>query len=300
MKLFSYKLAKENTDAFLSMTSLNVEEFDELCVSFGECWNEYTKANEKDPKKGGRPPALTSMEDRLFFILFYLKTYPLQEVLAFSFEISQSEANKQIYILSHVLNMTLEKLGFKPPRLSDEMLAKLKQENPQDYSIDGVERPIIRPSNNDVQQFFFSGKKRRHTVKNDIAAGINDYQIKWLSETCEGKKHDKKICDDENIRLPKGANCYYDAGFQGLKMEGVNIYQPKKKPCGGELTPEEKKENRDISSIRVAIEHIIAGIKRCRIVKDILRNTTPNYDDVVMELACSLHNFRTAHRRHTY
>jgi len=40
------------------------------------------------------------------------------------------------------------------------------------------------------------------------------------------------------------------------------------------------------------IEHIISGIKRCRIVKDIFRNTKEKYDDLVMEIAGGLHNFR--------
>ena len=39
------------------------------------------------------------------------------------------------------------------------------------------------------------------------------------------------------------------------------------------------------------MEHIIAGIKRCRIVKDLFRNTKEQYDDLVMEIACALHNF---------
>jgi hypothetical protein len=147
---------------------------------------------------------------------------------------------------------------------------------------------------------FYSGKKKRHTVKNNIIVGEDDYQIKGLSKTHEGKKHDKKICDEEQISLPKGTHCYQDSGFQGFEMEGVDISQPKKKPRGGELTPEEKKENRLISSIRVVVEHVISGVKRCRIVKDVFRNLTDNYDDMVMELACALHNFRTAQRRQAY
>jgi DDE superfamily endonuclease len=50
--------------------------------------------------------------------------------------------------------------------------------------------------------------------------------------------------------------------------------------------------NRVLSSSRIVVEHIIAGIKRCRIVKDILRNTRIGFEDIVMEIACALHNFR--------
>jgi DDE superfamily endonuclease len=86
--------------------------------------------------------------------------------------------------------------------------------------------------------------------------------------------------------------CIKDTGFQGYEPEGVKTLQPQKKPKGRELTPEQKEQNRLISSIRIVIEHIIAGIKRCRIVKDLFRNTKEKYDDLVMEIACALHNFR--------
>jgi len=85
---------------------------------------------------------------------------------------------------------------------------------------------------------------------------------------------------------------YKDTGFQGYEPEGVETFQPQKKPKGKELTPEQKEQNSLISSIRIVIEPIIAGIKRCRIVKDLFRNTKEKYDDLVMEIACALHNFR--------
>lgn len=300
MKLFSYESAKKSEKTFLSMTSLTIQEFDKLSVTFGECWNEYKKINEKDIKKGGRPPILATIKDKLFFILFYLKTYPLQEVIAFSFEMSQAQASEMIHKLSIVLKMTLQKTDFLPPRLSADILAKLENENDQDYAIDGTERPIVRPSNSNAQQTFFSGKKQRHTIKNMLVTGIDDYQIKGLGATHEGKKHDKKICDEEEIALPENSICYADTAFIGYKIENVEIIRPNRKPRGRELTLDEKKENRLISSIRIAVEHVISGVKRCRIVKDILRNTLYEYDDLVMELACGLHNFRTAERRQAY
>jgi hypothetical protein len=44
------------------------------------------------------------------------------------------------------------------------------------------------------------------------------------------------------------------------------------------------------------VEHVISGIKRCRIVKDIFRNTRAGFEDMVMEIACGLHNFRQKYR----
>jgi len=126
--------------------------------------------------------------------------------------------------------------------------------------------------------------------------GLEDRQIKYLSKTYEGKKHDKKIGDEEGTTVPAGSDLYRDSGFQGHEMPGVNIPQPQKNPRGGELSVVDKVRNRLISSVRVVVEHVIAGVKRCRIVKDIFRNTKEAYDDRVMELACGLHNFRSEHR----
>ena len=50
--------------------------------------------------------------------------------------------------------------------------------------------------------------------------------------------------------------------------------------------------NSVISTARIVVEHTIAGVKRSRIVKDVLRNTKPGFSDMVMEVACALHNLR--------
>jgi hypothetical protein len=129
-----------------------------------------------------------------------------------------------------------------------------------------------------------------------IIGGLEDRQIKYLSDTHEGKKHDKKVGDEEQIVVPAGSDLYQDTGFQGYEVPAVKTHQPKKKPRGGELTKADKIQNRLISRVRVVVEHIIAGVKRCRIVKDVFRNTKDDYEDQVMELVCGLHNFRSAHR----
>lgn len=70
----------------------------------------------------------------------------------------------------------------------------------------------------------------------------------YLSRTYEGKRHDKKIADEENYDFPPGSKLLKDTGFQGYRPAGVTTIQPKKKPRGGELTPTEKLISRAISS----------------------------------------------------
>ena len=54
--------------------------------------------------------------------------------------------------------------------------------------------------------------------------------------------------------------------------------------------------NHLVSSVRIVVENVIAGVKRCRIVKDILRLTKAGMSDMVMEIACGLHNLRVSGR----
>ena len=236
-----YESVKNKSMTLRAMTSLDSSEFDELCDVFAEVWKEHTHQLEKNPAKGGRKPILKTMENRLFFILFYLKVYSLQEVLAHLFGMSQWQANFYIYELSAVLRKTLGKLGDLPTRIPEDLLEKLAKEENQNLGIDGTERRIERPTGLDEQKLYYSGKKKAHTIKNNLVVGLDDREIKYLGKTHEGKKHDKKICDEEGITFPVNSNLYRDSGFQGHDLPGVNIHQPKKKPKGGELSSKDKK-----------------------------------------------------------
>ena len=61
-----------------------------------------------------------------------------------------------------------------------------------------------------------------------------------LSATCGGKKHGKKLTDEQALRFPKGSKLWKDTGFQGYEPAGVATLQAKKKPKGGKLSPEER------------------------------------------------------------
>lgn len=292
MKL-SYDEIKRHPEVLKAMTSLTVEEFDALCQSFEQEWEKETS---QDPSKGGRPARLSGVEDKLLFILFYFKTYPLQEVIGYLFGMSQSQANEWIHRLTKVLYKALERDHYLPPRSSTGLLALLEQEKEQALAIDASERRRERPKEAKAQKRYYSGKKKCHTLKNDLISGLEDSQIKYLSPTQAGSRADKAIADEAELVYPPGTEVYQDKGFQGYAPQGVIIHQPKKKPPGGELSDEERETNRLISRLRVAVEHVIAGVKRVHIVHDVFRNTKINYDDLVMVIACGLHNLRTTYR----
>lgn len=133
-------------------------------------------------------------------------------------------------------------------------------------------------------------------MTNNVITHALSRTVCYLSKTYPGKRHDKGICDEEGYIFPPLSQLLQDTGFQGYAPQDVIIYQPKKKPRGGQLDLCERFINSVISSARITVENIICGIKCCRILKDTFRNHVAGFDDNVIEIACGLHNLRVRHR----
>jgi hypothetical protein len=211
--------------------------------------------------------------------------------------LDQSQANRWIKTLSQVLREALKRGGYLPVREAQQLSDELANLPPAELILDGTERRRQRPDDPDAQKLFYSGKKKAHTFKNLVLVNEESQRIDYLSPTVEGKKHDKKLAEESQLTLPPTATVIKDKGFEGYEVPGACNYQPQKKPRGGELSLLQKTLNSIISGVRIVVEHVIAGIKRCRIVKDVFRNTMERFDDLVMEIACGLHNFRVTLRK---
>ncbi len=178
---------------------------------------------------GGRKATLALAEDRLLFILFYLKTYPLQEVMSELFDMEVSRVNEWIHRLLPQLRDSLDKLGVLPER-EPQVFAKAQAKRPtgRDVIIDGTERRRQRPKTPEKQRLHYSGKKKTHTDKNLLIAEKKTKRVSYLSQTYPGTVHDKKIADHADISYAKETIVYQDTGFQGYQPKVANIHQPKK------------------------------------------------------------------------
>ena len=116
--------------------------------------------------------------------------------------------------------------------------------------------------------------------------------ILFLSETAAGRVQDKRLADTTPYPLPAGSQLLQDLGFLAFTLPQVETLMPTKKPCGQELTPEQKAANQAVARRRVRMEHVNSSVKRCRIVKDTLRLLKAGLRDLVREICCALHNFR--------
>ena len=114
-----------------------------------------------------------------------------------------------------------------------------------------------------------------------------------LSKAREGKLHDKRFHDEDDIAgsVPYAIPIEVDLGFQGLQKQYDNIHLPHKKPRGGELSDTQKPENRSLSQSRVLCENAFAGVKRYSAVSQSYRNRIEAFDDHLMLTATGLWNF---------
>jgi Helix-turn-helix of DDE superfamily endonuclease len=116
----------------LDLTSLTLDEFRRVVPPFEAAFQAYMAQWRFDgqPRTARRYTTyqncpLPTPEDRLLFILTYLKTYPLQVVQGQLFGIDQSKANQWIHVLLVVLQATLRALGDAPSRSLQELAQRL-------------------------------------------------------------------------------------------------------------------------------------------------------------------------------
>ena len=120
--MLSYHHLKDNPRALRTFTSLDQSAFEILLLSFEVAWNAYiydnhiTKKTRQRRFGGGRKARLASTEDKLVFILIYFKVYPLQEVMASLFAMSQGRVNAWIHKLSALLQSALGHAQCLPER----------------------------------------------------------------------------------------------------------------------------------------------------------------------------------------
>jgi hypothetical protein len=290
-----YREARKQPRVFRQLTGLTTEGFDALLPAFAAEYEADARRRQPQPRQraagAGRKSVLETTEDRLFFILFYSRHYPIQEVVAFWFGFSQAQANQWIHRLMPVLDKALGREGQLPARSAAALAEVLHACEEREFVIDGTERPTRRPGDPERRRADYSGKKKRHTKKNIVITEKATGKVLGLGATRPGSQHDKACVDAEGYTFPEGSKLYQDTGFQGYAPEGATTIQPTKKPRGKELTAEQKEENRKVSKERICVEHSLGGVKIFHIASGVFRNIKEGFVDLVMETVCGLFNW---------
>jgi len=299
--MISLKRAMKDDRSMKAVTGMSVKAFNVLLADFKQAYNELIAEENKGRKRirnegGGRRGKIKEPENKLLFALIYFKCYPTFDLMGVLFDMDRGRCNKWIH---KRLAGALEKALGRKLLLPERKISSLEEfirvfPDAERIMIDGTERPRRRPKDKDKQKDCYSGKKKKHTVKN-ITVCDKEKRIKLLSPTYGGSEHDYGITKKQSFpnHIPKWVEVYIDSGFEGMDKdyEHLKLFKPKRKPRGKPMPEDDKKRNTGLAGIRVIVEHAIGGIKRMNIVSHTYRNIKKGFEDQVMLVSAGLWNY---------
>lgn len=255
----SYKKISKHPKIFLRLLGVTREEFDILASKLELQWEQKVINKYKRP---GRNYKL-SIQQMLMMLLLYYRSYSTQMQIGFMFGIDDSRVCR---IIKKLEPLVARIVAIKKNRtLSYEETAQL---------IDVTEQVVERPKKK--QKHYFSGKKRRHTLKTEVRV-TSDGRIINISKSYKGKTHDFKI-HKESDPVPIATRVYADSGYQGLNKRTKNARIPIKKSKKKPLSYWEKLYNKIVAKRRIKVENVIAEVKNFRILSHRYRNKRKGYN----------------------
>ena len=211
--MVTYLQIKGDRKKFLALTGLTHKEFKQLLPAFRQAYERMYPTNKTlagMPRQrqmgGGRAGALHDWEQKLLFVLVYVKAYPLQVLQGAALDLSQSQTNYWLHHLLPVLKRALDDLGVLPKRDPRQCArSERRKHEPPELIIAGTERRRQRPKSQEKQALHYSGKKKTHSDKNVVIVNAKTKRVGYLGRTYAGKTHNKKIADGEQIVYPHEA-----------------------------------------------------------------------------------------------
>jgi len=263
---------EDKVRALLGLTHAALAEL--LLVALPEIQRRREQQQAKKPdrrrKVGGGRKRLLKPYQEILLTLLYLRHNVAFCVVGLMFDVSADVAENTFHEIVGVLKDVCPANRWEAEKRWTKKEPSWKPDQIDRVIIDSFETPVPRPSIEPKQREFYSGKKKDHTIKTEMITHVNG-DILDIDPGYRGPKSDKKLHEGSEVAKQfSNAIEMGDLGYQGL--EGSEV--PHKKPRGGELTPEQKEENRKFSSVRVRVEHTIRRVKAFRIVRDEYRLAT--------------------------
>jgi hypothetical protein len=295
----SYTRLSKKPRLFRSFTGLEIFEFDTICREIELRYQEYEKKRLSKKRRirnigAGRPFDL-KVRDRFVMLLVYYKLYITYTLSGFLFNLDQSNVCRDISILEPLIERCIplpKKLYRRTRRL--RTIGEVEEYFPGFKAfVDSTEQEIPRPKNKKKRKNYYSGKKKKHTVKNQYMVN-NQGLILHKTRHEKGKKHDYGVYKHSHPVTPSQVeSVVVDLGYLGIQKDfpTVKSVLPYRKKRKSELSMEERRYNKKHVKLRIVVEHTICRIKKFGIIGSKFRNRLRRYD-VISNIVSGLINFR--------
>jgi hypothetical protein len=252
--IMRYEYLKAHTAVFLKMTGLRITEFDrmieDVLPQFIEAERERLNHPNRQRDMGGGRNSSLDQRDQFLLTVVWLRVYPTHEVLGYLFGVSDSTVSRIIHRVLPLLEqsgrdtMRMPDPGRKRRRGLDELL----RDTPDlAVVIDSFEQKVQRPKNPDERDRFYSGKKKTHTLKSQVAVDEQTGAIVDISDSVAGPIADINLLAQSRLmkRLPDGVGGIGDLAYVGIdKLHPQALgASPRRKPRGKPRPPEDSAYN---------------------------------------------------------
>ena len=288
---------------FKSFTGLTVREFD------GIYDNEIAKRHGRheirrlSKRKGRRERSIGAgrhfkldVKNRFLMLLVYYRLYITYTLAGFLFDLDQSSVCRDIQKIEPLVRKCVP-IPQKMHKIAKRLRTpeEVEQHFPGFIAfVDCSEQQIPRPKNKERRKMYYSGKKKRHTIKNQLMVNNPGLIIHKLNHK-KGKRHDYDIYKKNHPTTPRQVVNVFDLGYLGVEKDfpgQISSLPNRKKRSQKDLSQEEKEHNQYDSRKRIVIEHIICRMKKYRIMSDIFRNKLRKYNRI-SDIVSGLVNYRT-------
>ena len=326
-----FRKLKGKPALFLSTTGMQLERFEQLMPEFERVYlaleaqrksRVVKTGRERQRKPGGGAQFSTELAERLLMLLLYYRLYLTQEFMTLLFAV---EDKATICRAIAQVRPVFEAVLPVPERACKTIVALAEKEtkrrrdrinNVEDFVeeypelsilIDATEQPKQRPQDKKKRKDDYSGKKKRHTLKQIITATSKGI-ILDQSPSVGGRCHDFRafkahVADGaagrvmlEQFRALRVV-ATTDSGFTGIAKLSLPLSTRvvERARRGHPLTPAQKVLNRVRSRERIQVEHTIGRRKKYRIAAGVYRNADQDYDEA-MNVVGGLVNLRAYDR----
>jgi len=256
---------------FRAMTGISVAEYrqivQELAAPYAVAEQQRLSRPARRRAIGGGRRFTLSLADQLLLTIIWLRQYPTFPVLGYLFGLDDRPAAR---IVARLLPL-LEAAGRASMRLPDpgprhrrDLPQLLKNTPGLMVLVDTFEQRVQRPSDPAEQKQWYSGKKKAHTIKVQVAVEETTGRIVDVADGMPGPTADITVLKGSALpeRLPPGTGLMGDSAYQSLATLHPEGYSPRKKPKGQPRPDEDRAYNREIARRRVKAEHSIGRLRR--------------------------------------
>ena len=265
-----YQRLIQHPAVFGALTGLTRRQFDDLFADVAARLAQAEQARLSRPNRrraiGGGHPFALSTRDQVLLTVVWLRRYPIFEVLGFLFGISQETAVRTV---ARVLPV-LEAAGLDTMRLPDPgkghrpHLEALLADTPElAVIVDTFEQRVQRPQDRAEADTYYSGKKKQHTLKSQVAVDERDGRIVDVPPSVRGPTADLTLLKQSGLleRLPAGVGALGDLAFVGITALHPLGATPRRKPRGQPRPAEDIAYNTAFARRRVIVEHAIGRLR---------------------------------------